>query len=158
MHAALRKRAAEFGLEVGELKHLSNTRPALVATEFARDHGRHRELSREVFAAYFARGEDIGDANVLSAITVSCDLDPVELGAALADDRYADRLDEHARAAALAGVSAVPTFIVGAGSGFADTHGAPGRLASSADAPGGRRIVGAQPLEAFRRVLRELGG
>lgn len=132
MHAALRRRAAEFGLEVGDRDRLSNSRLATAAGEYARDHDSYPEFSRAVFDAYFARGEDIGDGDVLARCALAAGLDADDLHAALSDDRYADRLDAAMREAAAAGVSGVPTFIVG----------------------GRERIVGAQPLDVLREALR----
>lgn len=132
MYAALRRRGAEFGLEMNEVARLSNSHLAIAAGEYARDHKRYREFSRAVFEAYFARGEDIGDVDVLARCTVAAGLDAGDLRAALADDRYAARLDAAMREAAAARVSGVPTFIVG----------------------GRERIVGAQPLDVLRAALQ----
>jgi predicted DsbA family dithiol-disulfide isomerase len=85
-----------------------------------------------VFEAYFARGEDIGDVEVLARCALAAGLDADDLRAALADDRYAGRLDAAMHEAAAAGVSGVPTFIVG----------------------GRERVVGAQPLEVLRAAMR----
>lgn len=132
MYAALARRGAEFGLEMNEVTRLSNSHLAIAAGEYARDHNRYREFSRAVFEAYFARGEDIGSVQVLARCAAAAELDADDLQVALSDDRYAGRLDAAMREAAAAGVSAVPTFIVG----------------------GRERVVGAQPLEVLRAALR----
>ena len=132
MYAALRARGAEFGLEMNQVARLSNSRLATAAGEYARDHDSYPEFSRAVFEAYFARGEDIGDIEVLARCATDVGLDADGLRAALADDRYADRLDAAMREAAAAGVSGVPTFIIG----------------------GRERVVGAQPLEVLREAMR----
>ena len=131
-YAALRRRGAEFGLEMNQVERLSNSRLATAAGEYARDHDSYPEFSRAVFEAYFARGEDIGDIEVLAHCAADVGLDADGLRAALADDRYADRLDAAMREAAAAGVSGVPTFIIG----------------------GRERVVGAQPLEVLRAAMR----
>lgn len=131
MHASLRRRAAEFGLEVGDRDRLSNSRLATAAGEYARDHDSYPEFSRAVFEAYFAHGEDIADVDVLARCAAATGLDADHLRAALSDDRYADRLAAAMREAAAAGVSGVPTFIVG------DRE----------------RVVGAQPLEVLRAAM-----
>ena len=132
MYAALRARGAQFGLEMNQVARLSNSRLATAAGEYARDHDSYPEFSRAVFEAYFARGEDIGDVDVLARCAIAAGLDADDLRAALADDRYADRLDAAMHEAAAAGVSGVPTFIVG----------------------GRERVVGAQPLEVLRAAMR----
>jgi len=130
-YAALGRRGAEFGLEMNQVERLSNSRLATAAGEYARDHDSYPAFSRAVFEAYFARGEDIGDVEVLARCAVAAGLDADDLRAALADDRYADRLDAAMREAAAAGVSGVPTFVIG----------------------GRERVVGAQPLEVLRAAM-----
>jgi predicted DsbA family dithiol-disulfide isomerase len=132
MYAALTRRAAEYGLEMNQVARLSNSRLATAAGEYARDHDSYPEFSKAVFDAYFARGEDIGDVDVLARCAVAAGLDADDLRAALSDDRYAARLDAAMREAAAAGVSGVPTFIIG----------------------GRERVVGAQPLEVLREAMR----
>lgn len=132
MHASLRRRAAEYGLVVGDHDRLSNSHLATAAGEYARDHNSYPEFSRAVFEAYFAHGEDIGDVDVIARCAATAGLDAGDLRAALSDDQYASRLDAAMREAAAAGVSGVPTFIIG----------------------GRERVVGAQPLEVLREAMR----
>jgi predicted DsbA family dithiol-disulfide isomerase len=113
---------------------LSNSRLAVEASEFARDAGRHPEFHREVLAAYFARSEDIGDVEVLVRAAEQVGLDPAALRAALAGGAYAAKREANEAEARSLGVTAVPTFIF----------------------PGGARVVGAQPLDHFRRLLVSL--
>lgn len=132
MYTALARRGAEFGLEMNQVTRLSNSHLATAAGVYARDRGSYPEFSRCVFEAYFARGEDIGDVEVLVRCAEAAGLNVDDLRAALADGRYAGRLDAAMREAAMAGVSGVPTFIIG----------------------GRERVVGAQPLEVLRAAIR----
>ena len=133
-YAALARRGAEFGLEMNQVARLSNSRLATAAGEYARDHDGYPAFSRAVFEAYFAHDEDIGDIEVLARCATDVGLDADGLRAALSDDRYAARLDAAMREAAAAGVSGVPTFIIG----------------------GRERVVGAQSLEVLREAMRRV--
>lgn len=132
MEEGLRRRAAGYGLPYGRSDILSNSRAAIEAAEYAREEGRFEPFHREVFAAYFARGMDIGDVDVLTGLAETAGLDAGGLREALDAGRYAGRREEVAGEAARLGISGVPTFI------FA----------------GGARVVGAQPLEKFRDAAR----
>jgi predicted DsbA family dithiol-disulfide isomerase len=126
----LKERCAELGLPFDPSDRLSNTRLAVEAAEFARDAGRFAEFHRLALAAYFARGEDVGDVEVLVHIAEGLGLDTAALRKALANGTYAARRETTEREARTAGVSGVPTYF------FTD----------------GPRVVGAQPLEQFRRL------
>ncbi len=129
-----RRRCAELGLPFEPPEVLSNSRLAVEAAEFARDAGRHAEFHRALLGAYFALGRDIGDLEVLSGLAAETGLDPVALRAQLAAGVYSSVREAAYQEARGLGITGVPTFI------FA----------------GGVRVVGAQPLEYFRRVLEEM--
>ena len=130
----LRRRAVELGLHFDPPERLSNTRLAVEAAEFARDAGKHAEFHREVLAAYFARSEDVGDVEVLVRAAEEVGLDGVGLRAALAGGAYAAKRQAAEAEARELGISGVPTFIFSAGP----------------------KVVGAQPLDHFRRLLTGL--
>jgi predicted DsbA family dithiol-disulfide isomerase len=130
----LRRRAVELGLHFEPPELLSNSRLAVEAAEFARDAGKHPEFHREVLAAYFARSEDIGDIAVLVRAAEQVGLDAAALRAALADGTYSARRQAAEDEARELGIAGVPTFI------FSD----------------GPKVVGAQPLDHFRRLLAGL--
>lgn len=141
MHEMLRRRAAEFDLPFEAPHLLANSRPAILAAEWAREEGAHAALSRRIFAAYFAEGRNIGDLDVLLSQAKEIGLDPVGLSRSLLSEQYADRLAEAEHEARRLGITGVPTFFVTA----------PGQDPEST--PETRRIVGAQPLEVFRGAL-----
>ena len=113
---------------------LSNSRLAVEAAEFAREAGKHGELHRAVLAAYFAQSKDIGDVEVLAGLAGQVGLDPVRLRGELSGGAYAGTREAAGAEAARLAVSGVPTYI------FA----------------GGARVVGAQPLDHFRRLLESI--
>jgi predicted DsbA family dithiol-disulfide isomerase len=120
-----------MGLPFQPATLLSNTRLAVEAAEFARDAGKHGEFHRAVLAAYFAHARDIGDVEVLVEVAEAAGLDALGLRRALADHSYAARRQAAEAEARALGITGVPTYI------FA----------------GGGRVVGAQPLDHFRRLL-----
>jgi predicted DsbA family dithiol-disulfide isomerase len=84
-----------------------------------------------IFSAYFSQGFDIGDLDVLSDIVRNAGLDAAVLKNAVRNSTYASRLQQAQQEAVQAGVTGVPTFIIA----------------------GKRTIVGAQPLDVFRKAL-----
>lgn len=108
MEEGLRRRAAGYGLPYGRSDILSNSRAAIEAAEYAREEGRFEPFHREVFAAYFARGMDIGDVDVLTGLAETAGLDAGGLREALDAGRYAGRREEVAGEAARLGSVAFP--------------------------------------------------
>ena len=87
------------------------TRLAHEAAHWARTQGRFEDYHNEIFRAFFERGEDIGDAEVLFALAQQSGHDSHSLRKALnSHEFFASVLaDEHE--AARLGVSGVPAFI-----------------------------------------------
>jgi predicted DsbA family dithiol-disulfide isomerase len=127
----LRAMGAPFGITFVDRPFLSNSRWALQAAEFARDHGRFEPFHQAVFAAYFSHGLDIGSLEVLSHVARDSGLDAVAMERAVADNRYLPRLVIAQEEASRLGVTGVPTFFVA----------------------NKRRITGAQSLDVFRRAF-----
>ena len=92
------------------------------------------EFHRAGLAAYFAHGEDVGDVEVLVRIAEGLGLDGAALRTALTAGTYAGRRKAAEQEARTLGVTGVPTYF------FA----------------GGPKVVGAQPLEQFRRLAAQL--
>jgi len=117
------------------IEKVPNSRKALRLGELARDRGLHAPLHPRLFDAYWHRGLDIGDDEVLVAEAASAGLDEAPVCELLAGDRHLDRvLIETERAHSL-GVTGVPTWLVDE------------RLL----------IPGAQPHELFELVLERIG-
>ncbi len=136
----LRNTAAEAGIQMQRPDVVANTRKAHEATEFARDAGRLLEFQRAVFHAYWEEGQNISEVDVLCRLAAACGLDAGELRRALADGRYAARIDEQIAWSRAAAINGVPTFIFSAQGGSAS-----GGNDSFA-------VVGAQDYDVFRDI------
>ena len=130
-----RQRCLELGLPFAPRLSLSNSRLAIEAAEFARETGKHPEFHRAVLAAYFGDCRDIGDVEVLAEVAERVGLDPIFLHAGLSNGKYAGAREAARAEADRHGITAVPTYI------FA----------------GGAKVVGAQSLDYFRRLLSARG-
>lgn len=126
--------AADVGLTIADRDWVSNSRKALEAAEYARDADLFEPFHRAVFHAYFTEGRDIGTLDELRAIASAVGLDADGMTEALADGRYAARVDDDVELAARIGITAVPAFIVG-----------------------NRAILGAQPYEVFEELMGRYG-
>jgi len=103
--------AREAGIDMKRPPLVPNTHRAHEATEFAKEAGRLLPFHRAVFRAYFEAEENIGDPEVLCRLGAECGLDAAQLRTALADGRYAERVEEQITWARSAGITGVPTFI-----------------------------------------------
>ncbi len=130
----LRLRGKEVGVTFGNHTLLSNSRLALMASEYARDMGRHASFHENIFYAYFTEGLDIGHPDVIAAITGKSGLDEKETLSAVNEGRYESRLNEARREGQLIGLTGVPLFII----------------------ENKYKIVGAQSIEVFRDILDKL--
>jgi predicted DsbA family dithiol-disulfide isomerase len=126
----------EAGLPVApRIDKVPNSRKALRLGELARARGLHDALHPRLFDAYWARGLDIGDDEVLVAEGTAVGLDEAEVRELLAGDAYLDVVEAATRSATEAGAGGVPAWAVD------------------------RRVLipGAQPHEVFEQVLGRLG-
>ena len=130
----LRARGKEVGVAFGTHTILSNSKLALMASEFARDQNQYDSFHEDMFHAYFTEGLDIGKTEVIAAIAKKSGLDEKETLSAVRDDRYASRLNEARKEASLIGLTGVPLFVI------ENKH----------------KIVGAQPIETFRDLLDKI--
>ena len=127
----LRDMGASFGITFAERPFLSNSRLSLITAEHAREQGRFPPVQGANVSAYVSQGIDIGDLDVLSDIMRNAGLDAAMLKNAISSSTYTSRLLQAQHEASQAGVTGVPTFVIA----------------------GKRTIVGAQPLDVFRKVL-----
>ncbi len=93
-------------------------------------------LANELFAAYWGRGEDVGDAAVLDAAAAAAGLGAGWAGAILAGDAWSAEVRAEERRAAELGIHAVPTFVFGERTG----------------------LSGAQPPAALAEAVRRAAG
>lgn len=122
-----------YGVEFAGTDAMFNSQKALLATEYARDHGKLHEFHAEVFKTYFTKGENIAETDRLKAIAAAVGLDPEEMMARVEDKTYRRRLTDAKKDAVRYGVRSIPAFVI-------DDQ---------------VMVVGAQPLEVFRQYLRE---
>jgi len=110
----LQKFAASFGITNMIMpKKMPNTRRAIAAAEFARDHEKLHDFRRAAMAAYWREGNDLEDNAVIAAIAKTVGLNPQETVAAMDAERYLSRVDFRRWEAMQAGVTGIPFFIIG---------------------------------------------
>ena len=126
--------ADEVGLVMRQRDVIINSRKALGAAEFAREHGKFDEMHQALFKAHWELTGKLEDVDDLVRIGTEVGLDPVELRQAVEDGHYEQVLDDNRRLAESVGINAIPAHIFG------------------------RRylILGAQSYEAFTEVLNRL--
>ena len=127
----LRARGKEVEVVFGSHTLLSNSRLALMASEYARDQDRYDSFHENMFHAYFTEGLDIGKPDVIATVAKKSGLDEKETLSAVSDSHYASRLNEARKEGELIGLTGVPLFII----------------------ENKYKIVGAQPIETFRDLL-----
>jgi predicted DsbA family dithiol-disulfide isomerase len=108
---------------------------ALRVAELARVRGVHPVLHQRLMDAFWVRGRNLGDHDVLLEEAGAVGLVEDEVREVLAGDRYADLVAASTEGALDAGATGVPAFAV-------DNR---------------MRIPGAQPEEIFERVMVRLG-
>ncbi|KOX01612.1 MULTISPECIES: DsbA family oxidoreductase [unclassified Streptomyces] len=137
MYEMLEEEAARAGLPLAWPSRLPGTRTALSAAEWVRLHQPDAAAGfiKQLFAAHFALGEDIGDPRVIDRHAEASGVDVQALRAALADGSARSAL---ARAEALgrgAGVHATPSWLIA-----------------------GRLVSGLRPVSEFERLADEVLG
>jgi predicted DsbA family dithiol-disulfide isomerase len=135
MKEHLRRFAEAFGVPAMRVPdHIPNTRRALTLAEWARDAGRLEPFRDAVMRAHWEEGKDIEDEAVLAACARQAGLDPEAAREALRDPARAARVDAMSVEAARAGVTGIPTFVMG-----------------------DRRVVGCQPYDEIAAAAEAAG-
>ena len=126
--------AAEVGLSMQQRGVIINSRRALGAAEFAREHGKFEEMHQALFKAHWGGTARLEVVDDLVRIGEEIGLDATELRKAIDENRYAALIDDNRRDAESVGINAIPAHIFG------------------------RRylVLGAQPYEAFQQVIDRL--
>ena len=112
------------------------TRLAHEAAHWARAQNRFDDYHNEVFRAFFERGEDIGDVEVLIALSLKLEFDSNSLRQALISHEFVASVLADEREAARLGVTGVPAFV-------ADRRAA---------------LSGVQPIENLRKLIDSVRG
>jgi predicted DsbA family dithiol-disulfide isomerase len=131
----LRDRFAAAGLEYNRPEVVPNTRLALRLSELARERGLHQPFHDRVMDAYWSEATDIGDPDELRRLAAEVGLDAQDVERVIADpSAYLDLVEGSTHQAFSIGINAVPAFLLN------------------------RRLIvlGAQPLEVFRRAFAQL--
>jgi predicted DsbA family dithiol-disulfide isomerase len=127
---------SEAGLPHAEsLDKVPNSRRALMLAELAREHGAFGALHPRLFEAYWVRGRDIGDEQVLVEEGAAVGLAERDVLDVLRDGRYLEGIEQYTRAALQLGAGGVPAWLIDQ------------RLL----------VPGAQPHDVFARVMERLG-
>jgi predicted DsbA family dithiol-disulfide isomerase len=129
MFRHFRDMAAPYGIIFADIARISNSRMSLEALEFANEHGRFDQFHSALFRTYFSEGMDIGSLEVLAQTGHDAGLDWDALVQALQSGKFLLMIENTRKEAARLGVTAAPTFII----------------------EGKDRIVGAQPIDVFRK-------
>jgi predicted DsbA family dithiol-disulfide isomerase len=87
------------------------TRLAHEAAFWARSQQRFDDYHAEIFRAFFERGEDIGEVDVLVSLALELAMDSNSLRQSLKTRAFEKRVLEDEQAAARLGVTGVPAFI-----------------------------------------------
>ena len=134
MREHLQSVAESVGLKMETRDVIINSRRALGAAEFAREHGKFDDMHHALLRAHWELTGKLEDVDDLVRIGESAGLDGRELRQAIEEDRYAAVIDEHRRVASSVGIDAIPAHV------FARRY----------------LVVGAQPREVFDQVLEKL--
>ncbi len=136
IRATIKARAAEVGFDMAprDDARIYNTFDCHRLLHWAEGEGRALALKRTLFDAYFTRGENLDDAEVLVAAARQAGLDGERAREVLATGLYADEVRAAERRWLAAGINSVPAVIIN------DKY----------------LISGGQPAEAFAQALRRI--
>jgi predicted DsbA family dithiol-disulfide isomerase len=130
----LRERFAAAGLEYNRPEIVPNTKLALRMTELARERGLHEPFHDRLMDAYWSEATNIGEPDELRRLAAAVGLDTDDVEQVIADPvTYLAAVEGSTQQAHSVGINAVPAFVLD------------------------RRVLvlGAQPLEVFRRAFSE---
>ncbi|BFM23401.1 DsbA family protein [Microbacterium sp. che218] len=129
--------AADAGLayRFDILKH-TNTVKAHELLHFAKENGKQLELAEVLMSAYFLEGKHVGRDDDLIALAVEVGLDEAEAREALSSQRFRAAVRADQEQARQFGITGVPFFVI----------------------DGKYGVSGAQPVEAFSQIARQVWG
>ncbi|MES2058624.1 MAG: DsbA family oxidoreductase [Pseudomonadota bacterium] len=133
---AIRARAAALGFTMAgtDQSRIYNTFDAHRLLHWAELEGRQAALKNGLFEAYFTKGRNPGDHDVLVEVAEHAGLDPLVAREVLSSGRYAQEVRDAERLWQSRGISAVPAVIINE-----------------------RYLIsGGQPPEAFEQAIREI--
>lgn len=115
MLAHLKTIADAEGLPFGDRTRTYNSRLAQELAKWAESQGKGEAFHQAAFRAYFADGKNIAKTENLLDIAVSVSLDPDEARRVVEERTYREAVDADWQRAHRLGITAVPTFLFGAG-------------------------------------------
>ena len=129
------ERFGAAGLEYNRPDTVPNTRLPLSLTELARERGLHEPFHDRLMDAYWSEAVNIGDPDELRRLAAEAGLAAEDVERVIADPSpYFERVAASTREAQSVGINAIPAFVLDS------------RLL----------VLGAQPIEVFRRAFAEL--
>lgn len=131
----MNRMGSSYGIKFGDLKRMPNSYNALEAAEYAKSIGKGHEYHEALMQAYFTDVMDISDIQVLGQVGEGVGIRKTDLVESVLEKRFSDILEKNTQYARSQGIRSTPTFIIN------DEY----------------RIVGAQPIENFRKILDSLG-
>lgn len=134
MFESLKKTGEAYGIEFKGNSILSNSHLALAGGEYAKSVGKFHEYHKKIFDYYFNKGQDIGKIDEILEISKELGMDEKELRVKLETNFYDKALESTLEKAHEYGINSTPTFIIN----------------------NKYSIVGAQPLDSFRKLLNEI--
>jgi predicted DsbA family dithiol-disulfide isomerase len=131
----LHDRFASAGLEYNRPDVVPNTRLALRMTELAREQGLHERFHDRLMDAYWAEATNVGDPEELRRLAAEVGLESDDVERVIEDPAaYLEIVEGSTQQAHSIGINAIPAFLLD------------------------RRLVvlGAQPIEVFRRAFAQV--
>ncbi len=123
--------AREDGFQIKLPGFAANSRLALEGSEFAKTKGLFKAFHESVYEAYFRKGHNIGDINLLLEIGSMIGLDKEELEDALLSRSMYQKIEDNRTEAQYNRILGVPTYIFGK-----------------------FPVHGYQPTETFRKIIQ----
>jgi len=130
------ERFGAAGLEYNRPDTVPNTRLPLSLTELARERGLHEPFHDRLMDAYWSEATDLGDPEALRRLATDTGIDGAEVDGVIGDpSAYSAAVEGSTAQARSVAINAIPAFVLD------------------------RRLIvlGAQPVEVFRRAFAELG-
>jgi len=135
MRAHVEQVARSFGItQMKAPERINNSRRAIAVAEWARDQGKLLAFRDAAMEAYWYRGADLEDADVLAKLADHAGLPTEGAREAMDSPKYRARVEALAAEGQAAGVRGTPTVFIG-----------------------NVRVVGCQPYEAFAEAARRAG-
>jgi predicted DsbA family dithiol-disulfide isomerase len=134
MRSHMQSIAESVGLEMRTREVIINSRRALGAAEFAREHHKFEDMHHALFKAHWEGTGKLEDIDDLVRIGESIGLDGTDLRRALDENRYDAVIDENRQVASSLGINAIPAHV------FARRY----------------LVLGAQPYEVLKQVVDRL--